>query len=443
MTDEQPETQVRPLMRVLVVSREAPPALGPHPIRVAKLAKYLPEFGWDPTILTVPADHVWYVDHQLEEDIAGRMVVRVPRLFARVAHPTAAVSRGPGSNAPTLRPFGRGLRNLRSRLGALILQPDPSVLWAIPAARHASGLVGGFDAILTTGPPFSTHLVGAYVASRCDLPWVAEYRDNWTVNPLYRRAWAIQWLNTRLDRWFLSRARRVIVVSEAARAELSARYPSVAPRLHVAMNGFDPDDLPPRQSSPATFEMVHAGTLDERRNPRPLFSALATLVSERPDIAARIRLRLMGNVPDWAVSAARAAIGPDRVEYDGLVAHREALLRASRAAVLIGLTTRAESGDAGLTSKLLEYIGLRRPVLMLAPPGPARDVVQETGAGAVADPDDITGIATGIAELFDAWARGKERLPTTGDADRFTRRMTARQVAIALDAAVQGKLAKG
>jgi glycosyltransferase involved in cell wall biosynthesis len=425
--------------RALIISRELPPSIGPHPIRVAKLAKYLPEFGWDPTILSVPTDHVVDRDEHMAAEMEGIPVVRVPRLLARVAPPAAAARTLEATTpAKAAVPDKPGL-SLRTRIARAVLIPDSSILWAIPAARRATAIAGGFDAVLTTAPPFSTHLIGNRVARSCGLPWVAEYRDNWTVNPLYERGGAAGWLNRRLEKRCLAAASAVVVVSDAAAAEMQEAFPGISSRLHVARNGYDPDDLPEPGPRPALFEIAYAGSLDERRDPRPFFAALARLTAEFPEMRDAVRLRLMGHVADWVVQGAGTAIGVERVTFDGLLPHREALARAARAAVLLGITTQAEAGGAGFTSKLFEYLGLQRPVLMLAPAGPARDLVLRSGGGLVADPRDVPAIAAATKQLFDEWAARSERHGDQAVLAGLTRRATAEAVAGALDAALAAR----
>jgi glycosyltransferase involved in cell wall biosynthesis len=429
--------------RVLIVSRELPPAIGPHPIRVAKLAKYLPEFGWDPTVLTVPVDHVVLRDDELAAEMGDVPVLRVPRLLARVVPPgstrdprtaTRSEPTQPTANTSPAGDFSQphqGRRRLH--LSGKMLVPDAAVLWALPASRRAATIANQFDAVLTTAPPFSTHLVGNNLSRRHGLPWVAEYRDNWTTNPLYRRSPPIQWFNRMLERRFLAAADAVVVVSEAASAEFRTSFRGLDSKIHVARNGFDPDDLPPPGPRAESFEIAYAGSLELRRDPRPFFRALARTTERRPEIGKEIRLHLMGWVVDWVIEAANEAVGPDRVTFDGLVSHREALHRASRAAVLLGITTRVEAGGAGLTSKLFEYVGLRRPVLMLAPEGPARQLVRDAGCGLSADPDDVEEIAGALARLFDEWRNQSERVASEQFISGLTRRATAQSVAAALD----------
>lgn len=423
------------LRRLLLVSRELPPAVGPHPIRVAKLAKYLPGFGWQPTILTVPVDHAWATDDTLSEDLQGIHVIRVPRLLSRLAPPTSSQPVG-AVRATSLPAMGSSRR--RTSIAARLLLPDRDILWALPGARSGAGLVAQFDAVMTTAPPFSTHLVGYWLSLRHRVPWVAEYRDNWSTNPLYQRGFIGQVANRAAETRIVARADAIVTVSSAAATEILEGFPSAAGKLFVAANGYDPDDLPAVAPRSALFEIAYAGTLDERRDPRPFLEAIRHLDLATPGFREVLRLRLMGNVAGWVAAAAEAVVGDDRLTVDGLLSHREALRRASQSAVLLAITTRAEAGGAGLTSKVFEYAGLRRPVLMLAPPGPARSLVEELEAGRAADPDDVEGIALAIRHLFEEWRSGTERVAPADRLDPLTRRATAANVATALDASVAG-----
>jgi len=416
------------IRRVLVVARDFPPAGGAPAIRLAKLVRYLPEFGWEPVVLTVPADHAWHRDASLLEELPpGLEIHRVPRLLTRAIRPTSGVDR------PLRPPRRKGLGKL--------LVPDSGILWAAPAGRAARGIVGGVDAILTSAPPFSTHLVGLWLARRHHIPWVADYRDNWTTNPAATSSNLSRWLEVALERQVLREAGAVTVVSRAAASELSEAFGIDPRRVHVAMNGFDPEDLLPAQGRSASFEITYMGSMDHRRDPRPFLYALDQASRDRPGLRDDLCIRLIGNIPEWVVEAAVRTVGATRVTVDGVVPHREALARAASAAVLLGISSEEEAGRSAMTSKLLEYLGLRRPVLMLAPPGPAVELVASMGVGEVAPPDDRGAIRAALLRLHDDWIRGLERVAPEESLEPFTRRRTAAVVAGALAASVAHRAA--
>jgi glycosyltransferase involved in cell wall biosynthesis len=419
------------LGRVLVIARDFPPASGAPAIRIAKLAKYLGEFGWTPTVVTAPIDHAWDLDISLEDDLASGLAVwRTPRLLSTTVAPKVRQSDGGRATAGS---------SLPRRLVAKLCYPDPSLLWAIPAARRATKLGRNQDAIITSGPPFSTHLVGLWVSRRLGLPWVADYRDNWSGNPATGTHPVRHRLDRLVDSLVLKTADAVTVVSRAAAIELQDQLGVPPTRLFIALNGFDVDDLPASPGRSKDFLICYAGSLDERRDIRPLLAALQQAGRRSPDLARDLHLSLIGRIPDWAGEAALRDLGSDRVAIGGLRPHREALAEASAAAVLLVLSSTAEAGGATMTSKLLECLGLRRPVLMLAPSGPGVDLVTELGAGESAMPDDVPAIEEAVLRLYGDWRSGLERVADPAALIPLTRRVTGEVFASALDAAVRSK----
>jgi glycosyltransferase involved in cell wall biosynthesis len=418
--------------RVLILTREYPPSIGPHSIRVAKLAKYLPEFGWRATVVTAPEDHAWAIDESLVADVQAVPVERISRLFTGVVHPRAGI---PIEGSQPLPSFDDWRPPVRGRLARLLL-PDSGLLWALPAAWRTRALSRGHDALFSTGPPFSTHLGGLLAARLSGLPLIVEYRDNWSMNPLYRRGRLVNALNRFLEGRVLRGAAGVAVISDEAKTEIERAFPNLRPTIAVAPNGFDPDDIAVPAARPATFTIAYIGSLHRRRDPTALFRALAAASRMRPDLAADLHLALAGNMPAWVGEEAVSAIGASRVSTHGLVSHRRALELAAGSAVLFSVSTSAEAGGTAMTSKLLEYLGLRRPILMLAPPGPGTRLVESTGAGVVAPPDDVTAITAAVLELYADWKTGHERVATPDVTERWSRRATARAIAELLDTAV-------
>ena len=412
------------LRRVVIVARDFPPAGGAPAIRITKLVKYLPRFGWRATVVTVPADHAWTRDESLMAELPVDLAVhRVPRLLSRAVAPTDTVARAKTEVQPSWI----------QRAATLFLVPDRSILWALPAVQRVRRLVHHADALLTTGPPFSTHLIGLWSAG-ASTPWIADFRDNWTTNPDYEGRMPLRAVNRVLERAVLRRADAVLAVSPAARVELASVLLEADARIVVAANGYDRDDLPPRAAGPPTrFSLVYAGSLRATRDPRPLFGALQRLIDQEPGLGDALELHLLGTIPDSAVTQARASLGPKRVRVHGFVAHRAALAQAARAAVLVAISSEAEAGGSALTSKLIEYIAIGRPVLYLAPPGPGVDLVQKLDAGEVANPHETDAIAAAVTRLYARWRSGREQAVAIEALGAFDRLEMARIVAERLE----------
>lgn len=65
--------------RVLLVAYQFPPVGGAGVQRVAKFTKYLPEHGWEVSVLTVSNPSVPVVDHSLVEEIPPQTIIRLAK----------------------------------------------------------------------------------------------------------------------------------------------------------------------------------------------------------------------------------------------------------------------------------------------------------------------------------------------------------------------------
>ena len=388
--------------------------------RTLKFAKYLRDAGVEPVVLTVEAGAYPSLDPTLAADVPdGVEVVRTRALdpFGLYGALTGRSRR----EAVAVGSVG-GADSLGKKAGlwarANVFLPDARVGWVPFAARAARRLVraGRVDAVLTSGPPHSTHLVGLALrrtlAAR-GVPWVADFRDPWTgINfcdelPMTAPARAF---DAALERRVLRAADAVVTVSPTWARELEAKGGLAPGAARVIQNGFDPEDVEPAAPPADTFTLVHVGSLYGSRNPDALWAAVAALRGRggpHPGGAGRLRIRLVGRVDD-AVRASLdrhglAAITDER----GVVTHAEAVAEMAAAGLLFLSIEPVRNADGILTGKLYEYLASGRPVLALGPPGgDAARLLAETGGGRLLAWADAGGIEAALGDAYAAWERG-------------------------------------
>ncbi len=435
-----------------------PPAGGPGVQRMLKFAKYLPDFGWTPAVLTVREDASYPVrDPSLARDIPpGTRVLRTGitefyRIYRKAAGTAAPLDGNPRSERE-----GAIARILRLARAGLFV-PDGRVGWIPhalgPGTRFAREV--GTRAILSSGPPFTTNLIGGLIAQRTRLPWVQDLRDPWTRAPFYPdRPPLIRALDERLERWTLRHADRTVSVNRNMLEDFRARYPEVAradaagtaaagavaagERLVTIPNGFDPADFEgvPRVT-PAKLTLVHTGTIHSARDPAALRAALADLAREEDGFVDGFEIVFAGR-PDVTVEAAFRSPPFDRIaRFLGYLEHA-ASLRLLRAADLCLLLIGDEPQARGmLTGKLFEYLGSGTPILAIAPTdGEAAEAIARCRSGWTHAPDDAAGLRERVRDLWHRYRRGERHFtePNPAGVARFSRRNLAGEMAGILDA---------
>ncbi len=429
------------MRRLLLVTYYFPPSGGSGVQRPLKLAKYLPDYGWQPTVLTVRPDAAAYpdLDPSLAEDVPPS--ARVERTNAW--DPYALYARLQGkrkSEAVSVGFVGEGAPSRMQRLArwvrANVFLPDARVGWVPFAVARGRRLLagGGFDAMLTTGPPHSAHLTGLLLSRLRGVPWVADFRDPWTDIDYAGElpaTWPARRLDAALERAVLRGASAVTVVTPSWRERLARRVPG---RYALIRNGFDPADFAGEAPAPAgDFVIAYLGNLNAARSPDALWEALRRLddaAAQRP----RLRVRFIGNVDPAARAAARRYGVGDRVEVRPYVPHGEAVRAMRRSTLLLLVINRAANQQGIIPGKLYEYIASGRPVLGVGPPeGDAAAVLRSAGAGRMFAHNDAEGVRRFVEAHYRRWAQGR---PMQGACEAaaapFSRRQQAGQLAALL-----------
>ena len=419
------------MKRVLIISYYWPPAGGSGLQRWVKFAKYLPAEGWQPVVYTPQNPELSSVDETLLKDIpAEAEIIKRPilepygfyrRLFGSKSSTDmqslikdSAVSATGGE----VNPISGGTKSWKQSLslwvrGNLFI-PDPRVWWVCPSVRFLKKYLKEHpvDAIVTTGPPQSMHLIGRGLHRATGIPWVADFRDPWTKMFYYKHLHLSKCADQRhhrLEKSVLDEASAVISVSPLVQQEFQEMTSN---RVELITNGFDADDfvdicgevLPSadEHSSPTTFNITHTGLFAEDGNPLALWDAIADKCAEDEAFAKALRIRLVGKV-DAAIIAALAERGlADHVDALGYRSHDEAVAE-QRAAGLLILPLRQEPEYRNvLPGKIFEYLASGRPVLGIGQEdGAAATVLTDSGVGVMYDWDKAGQIRAAIDAAWD------------------------------------------
>jgi glycosyltransferase involved in cell wall biosynthesis len=383
-------------MKVLLVSLYFPPAGGAGVQRPLKFATHLPSLGIETHVLA-PDDPKWV--HR-DDELATPTQAWVHR--ARYL--------GPKGRRPADELHGtQGLERARTHVRLLarrLLVPDENVTWNVTAIPAAIRLVRseGIDAVLTTSPPGSVHLIGAAVKRATGARWVADLRDSLVAHPhrhAERAAVRIKEQGHRAVARLVTRyADAIVGTSEAIADEVRALEPRG--KVTAILNGSDFDDFAALRYTPSPrFRITHTGSFFGKRTPRPFLTAFA---ESGLDAVARFVGDFRPADREWAESL---GLG-DRLELHRYVPRGRSLaLQRDSEALLLLIPEAAGRGQGVLSGKVFEYLAAERPILAAVPPGgAAARLIEETGAGVVVPPEDVGAIREALTQLHERWRAG-------------------------------------
>jgi glycosyltransferase involved in cell wall biosynthesis len=411
--------------RLLVIAYYFPPMGLSGVQRIAKLVKYLPEHGWDITVLTVGDVGYFAHDYSLLEEVheAGITIERTKtldplRLFRRKG---------------TIKMPSDGSRRFLSGLTHTFLQPDNKIGWKRYALRRAKELHAAepFDAMLATAPPFTDFLIGHELRQALGIPLLVDYRDPWLDNrnyffatPLHRR------YASNLEKRVLKSADAIVVVNRKIKEKLIARYPFLThTSVEIIPNGYDSEDIV--EASRRSFErstrmrLTYSGHFDAGRSPEYLFQALANVFAANPAARDEIEACFVGHFHEsFAKMASKLGVS-SAVVTTGYLDHRDSVRRLLESDVL-WLTIYDPTITPG---KIYEYMGTGKPVLALAPEGALRHALRGYEAATVVEPTDVEAITRAITDLHAKWRAGALPRGNSARAEEYDQRRLVERLA--------------
>jgi glycosyltransferase involved in cell wall biosynthesis len=296
----------------------------------------------------------------------------------------------------------------------------------------------GVDAIYSTAPPPSAHLVAYALKGLSGLPWVADFRDLWTENP-YRDA-GVGPLRTRVERKLeasvLSKADTVLTISDVMRSSLG-RGRTVP--VHVIANGYEPREASLAPSPPrARFTVCFTGKFYTHEY-APFLEGLRRFVDAAALGPEDLEVKVFG---------ASFAELRDPIRRSGLdtivcvsppVPHSQALQEQADASILLLVIDEIGGIEGRMTGKVFEYLQAKRPILAIVPSdSEVAGLVRTTGAGVVVDPTPDN-VATALIDFYREF-RVSGRVAWHGDQTRveaYSRPKLARRLAEILDSLVE------
>jgi glycosyltransferase involved in cell wall biosynthesis len=428
------------MKRVLIITYYWPPSGGSGVQRWLKMSKYLPENGWQPVIYTTEGAEYPIVDPSLEKDVAPEVeVIRRP-----IFEPYAFYKKFLGMKKEETVKMGfiqekekkkSWKEDLSLWIRGNLFIPDARRWWVKPSVRYLKSYLKDHpvDAIISTGPPHSMHLIAMKLKEALRIPWVADFRDPWTEIDYYndlRLTRCSDRKHHRLEREVLSKADKVVTVApDGAR-----RLGKIGNRnVRVVYNGFDrDDDAQTPISLPESFTITYLGVLSKIQNPKNLWQVLGELIKEDEKFNKDLKINIIGQI-DNSVSQSIEEQGlSQHVTYSPYIPHDQvsAVHRSSTLLLLLLMPDSEPRAKGLLTGKLFEYLASGRPILCIGPEdGDAARILKETQAGVTVRFEDRERMKETIKELYHKYLENGLPDNSNAEIERYSRRELTKQYA--------------
>jgi len=417
------------MKKVLIITYYWPPSGGAGVQRWLKFAKYLRNFGWEPVIYTPENPEYPEADESLFKDIpTGIEVIKRP-----IWEPYNAYKRFIGQKKEekiqagflSVKKKNPLIENISVWIRGNFFIPDARKFWIKPSIRFLLKYLASHpvDAMVSTGPPHSMHLIALGLKNNLNIPWLADFRDPWTGIDFYQQLRLTKQADKkhhRLEKTVLSTADRVTIVSWNWALDFNRLFPR---HYDVITNGFDPDDFSmPNQKVAKTFEITHIGSLNKDRNPELLWEVLSEICSENAGFSDDLRLRFIGKC-DVSLFQCLEKYGlssrTEKIEY---MPHEEVLKESAVSQVLLLLLNNTPNVMGIVPGKIFEYLAIRRPVFCIGPTGgDSARIIRDAQAGITCDFDDKISMKNALLDLYSQYKHGSLQ-NQEGEIDSFSRK---------------------
>ncbi|MBR3709692.1 MAG: glycosyltransferase family 4 protein [Bacteroidales bacterium] len=420
------------MKRVLIITYYWPPSGGSGVQRWLKMSKYLPDYGWQPVIYTTENAEYPIVDTTLENEVSPiAEILRRP-----IFEPYTFYKKFLGIKKEETIKAGfiqedEKKENWKSRFSLWIrgnlFIPDARRWWIKPSVRYLKRYLKEHpvDAIISTGPPHSMHLIAMHLKEDLGIPWIADFRDPWTDIDYYQDLHLTRRSDRKhhkLEHKVLTKADKVVAVGwdmAEGLKRLGANDPAVVP------NGYDWDQEQTTQNPSLSdcFTLTHIGIIGANRNEHQLWQALSELAHENEKFRCNLKVKLIGQVDQTVLRSINESDLQENVEVIPYLPHNQVFQAQQSSQVLLLLINNTPNAKGILTGKLFEYLASGRPILCIGPVnGDAARIITSTHGGITVGFTDKEKMKSVINDLYQKFLSNNLPFNESSEIEQFSRK---------------------
>lgn len=422
------------MKKVLIITYYWPPAGGAGVQRVLKFAKYLPQFGWQPIILTVENPDCPVIDETLLNDIPEACKIYKTKSLEPFEFYKKISGKKKGEKIPSdilmndknlslIQKFSKWVR-------VNLFIPDAKIGWKYYAVKEGLEIIKNekIDLIFSTSPPQTPALIAKTLAQKTKLKWIADFRDPWMEIVHYQnlqRNSLTKFIDSRLEKSVLENATSLITISDDIINLFHSKVENK--KINLIPNGFDETDFKETEfAENKIFTIAYTGVLTKSRVPITFLKSLNKLIFE--DKVQNIKLVFAGKTcPEFDEEIEKNKLR-NYYEQRGFLPHHESTNILQTADTLLLIIDDVPNNKGFLTGKIFEYLGTKKPIFAIGPTdGNANDILNETNSGKMVDYNDEESTYSLLKEMYNNWLN--KSFNFTYKVDQYSRKGLTKKLA--------------
>lgn len=413
--------------KILIISYYWPPAGGPGVQRWLKFVKYLPEFGWDPTLFIPENPSYPLIDESLTEEIPKNIEV----IKTKIWEPYQLAEKLNKSN----QKYKAGQFDLKqnqswkSKLSIFIrgnfFIPDARIFWVKPSVKYLKKYIkeNHFDVLVTTGPPHSMHLIGLALKKEFPkLKWIADFRDPWTEISYYKHLKLLKFADEKhrhLEQQVFKNADITLATSYTD----AENFRKKGANSFCITNGFDGEiSTNDEEKQSEKFTISYIGVLEQLRNPEILWETLIKICKENTDFKNNFHLKFVGKIDPNILTDLENSDLKNSIKNLNYLPHSASVQEMQNSNMLLITNFNNEESAGIIPGKLFEYLQTGNSILSIGPKNSdVAKILKETNSGKHFSHDDAKSLTEFILEKYNLWKTGNSVL-TEVDISKFSRK---------------------
>lgn len=422
------------MKKVLIITYYWPPAGGAGVQRVLKFVKYLPQFGWEPVVLTVENPDSPVEDFSLMDDIPIECKVYKTKSLEPFNLYKKMTGKKSDDKIPgdiLLNDNDKSLKNIIAKWVRLnLFIPDAKIGWKSYAVKKGLEIIEqeNIELIFSTSPPQTTALIGKRLAAKSGVKWIADFRDPWLEIVYYQnveRSFLTKKVDALLEKKTIKDADALVTISKDIVKLFQAKADKQ--RVELIPNGFDESDFEKIDGKKnKCLTVAYTGAMSKDRVPYPLINAINRLVFEddikniKLDFAGRFCKEFHDEISNNNLS--------EFISIKNFIPHKESTKMLQSSDLLLLVIDNVANNKGILTGKLFEYMGCRKQIIAIGPTdGDAAHIIEETNCGTVIDYDDSDRAYEILKKAYIEWEKGESNYMF--QVDQYSRKNLTKQLA--------------